>query len=104
VQDRSLRLRLTNPAGAWGRAGLHTGDRLVSLDGRAVESATDFHSWFDALRVGQTASVGVMRNGATTIVIVRVTGYDRPTVRLEEIPDATPAQQQLRERWLSSTL
>src|SRR5438445_13725535 len=33
AEDSKLRIRITDPSSAWGRAGLHTGDRLVSLDG-----------------------------------------------------------------------
>jgi len=32
---------------------------------------------------------------------VRVTGYDRTRARVEEIPNATPAQLERRRAWLS---
>jgi predicted metalloprotease with PDZ domain len=97
--DATLRLRLTNPDSAWGRAGLHTGDRLLSLDGRAVATAADFRQWLGQLRVGQTARLEVMRDGVVLTAAVLVTGYDRPTVRVEGIADATAGQLRLRARW-----
>jgi len=96
----TLRIRITDPDSAWGRAGLHTGDHLVSLDGRPVATAMDFRSWLGQLRVSQTARVEVMRDGAPTQIAVPIRGYDRPTVRIDEIADDSPEQRRLREQWL----
>lgn len=100
--DSTLRIRVTDPGSAWGRAGLHTGDRLVSLDGRPVATAMDFRSWLGQLRMEQTARMQIVHNGVTSQVEVLVTGYDRPTVRVDEIADATPQQRRLRARWLTA--
>jgi predicted metalloprotease with PDZ domain len=100
--DSTLRLRLSNPASAWGLAGLHTGDRLVSLDGRPVATTTDFRSWLGKLHIGDTAQVEVMRQGVASRLAVLVTGYDRPTVRIDEIADATSEQRRLRAQWLTA--
>jgi predicted metalloprotease with PDZ domain len=94
-----LKLRLTNPDSAWGRAGLRTGDHLVSLDGQRIATMADFRQWIRRLSVGQTARLEVMRNGTVSTVAVVVTGYDRPSVRLQEIADATPEQLRLRTQW-----
>jgi predicted metalloprotease with PDZ domain len=103
ADDSVLRLRLSNPASAWGRAGLHTGDRLISVDGHPVATTTDFRSWLGKLRLGDTAQVEVMRNGTVSRVAVSINGYERPTVRIVEIADATTAQQKLRTQWLTTS-
>ncbi len=96
------RLRLTNPASAWGRAGLHTGDRLISVDGQRVATPADFRVWLGKLHIGDTTRVEVGRNGRTLTISIAVSGYDRPTVRLEEIPETRPEQVRLRTQWLNA--
>lgn len=100
--DPALRLRLLDPASAWGRAGLHTGDRVVSVDGRPVTNAADFRNWIRQLRVGQPARIEVSREGSMLQLVVPLDGYNRPTVKIDEIPDATPAQLKLRSQWLAA--
>ena len=97
--ESALSLVITNPAGAWGRAGLHTGDRLVALNGGAVATVADFRSMVAGLRIGDTTSVEVRRPIGAWRTSVVVAGYERPVVRLEEIPDATGRQRGLRASW-----
>ena len=100
--DSTLRIRITDPSSAWGRAGLHTGDQPVSLDGSPVATSAAFRSWLGQLHIGQTARIEVMRDGATSQIAVPISGYDRPTVSIEEIADASAEQRRLRERWLTA--
>ena len=81
---------------------MHTGDRLVSLDGVAVATSTDFRSRLGKLHIGDTARVEVMRAGAVTQVSVPINGDDRPTVHIVEIPDASSEQLRLRGQWLTA--
>src|SRR6266404_1172654 len=100
--DSTLRIRITDPSSVWGRAGLHTGDQPVSLDGSPVATSAAFRSWLGQLHIGQTAQIEVMRDGATSQIAVPISGYDRPTVSIEEIADASAEQRRLRERWLTA--
>ncbi len=103
-EDATLRVRINDPNSVWGRAGLHTGDRLVSLDGQPVATLTEFRTWIGKLRVGDTASLVVERGGAASNVTVKINGYNRPVVKLEEISDATSEQKRLRSEWLAAQL
>src|SRR6185312_10557244 len=98
-EDSTLRLRITNPNSVWGRAGLHSGDRLIAFDGKLVTTSMEFRSWVGKLHVGDTASVEVERGGAVSKVTVAITGYERPTVKIEEIANATSEQKRLRAEW-----
>jgi predicted metalloprotease with PDZ domain len=100
--DSVLRIHLSTPDSVWGRAGLHTGDQLVSLNDQAVASSADFRSRLGQLHIGDTARVGIIRNGVASQVSVAITGYDRPTVRILEIANATSEQLRLRAQWLTA--
>jgi predicted metalloprotease with PDZ domain len=98
----ALRLHLSTPASVWGRAGLHTGDQLVSLNGQPVASSADFRSRLGQLHIGDTARIEIIRNGAGSQVSVAIAGYDRPIVQIVEIAGATPKQLRLRTQWLTA--
>ncbi len=102
ADDPVLRIHLSDPAGVWGRAGLHTGDQLVSLNDQPVASSMDFRSRLGKLHIGDIARVEVMRNGVASQVSVSIKGYDGPTVKIVEVADATPEQMRLRTQWLTA--
>src|SRR5439155_332524 len=83
VRDRALGLLDPNPGRAWGRAGLHAGDRLVTMNGTTLPSTADFRSFVNGLRIGDTVVVSVRRPTSAWRVSVVVAGYARPVVQLE---------------------
>jgi predicted metalloprotease with PDZ domain len=95
------RLQVWFPATAWGRAGLHTGDRLVSWNGVVVNDVRQFRAALEQLRIGDSVRVSVARNSGAFETTVAIVGYDRPVVTVEERPDATDAQRALRRRWMA---
>ena len=95
-------LRITNPQSAWGKAGLHTGDRLLSVDGTRVTSWSDFRGWLRKLKVGDVGRLVVVSNGITKTVEVPIKPYDIPTVHVVELPNATAKQLALRQAWLNA--
>lgn len=99
----ALRLLVTDPASAWGRAGLHTGDQLVSVNGAPLVATDAFRTLIRGLRIGDTVAVEVRRAGGPFRATVVVNLLVRPTVRIEELPAATERQRTLRTRWLAAT-
>ena len=95
-RDSSLRLVINNPASAWGRAGLHSRDRLVGLNGAPVRTWAELRAKLQALRLGDTVRVQVQRAAPFEVTVV-VAGFERPTVRIERLPNATVAQRRLAE-------
>jgi predicted metalloprotease with PDZ domain len=99
--EQTLSLLLTDPSSVWVRAGLHTGDRVVAVNGSPVTTSRDLRAAIARARIGDTVRVDVRRPGGAWRADVVVAGYDRPTVRVEELAGSTERQRALRARWLS---
>jgi predicted metalloprotease with PDZ domain len=98
--DSTLGLGIGDPASIWARAGLHTGDQLVSLNGVTATTWREMRVMFGNLKLGDTVRVEVRRASGAYKATVVVAGYQQPTVRIEEIPAANARQQELRAAWL----
>jgi predicted metalloprotease with PDZ domain len=101
--ERYLSLLLSDPTGAWGRAGLHTGDRILSVNGAPLATMDEFRALRRRLRIGDSVQVAVQRPAGAWNTTVVVTGYDQPVARIETIAEATERQRTLRERWVAGT-
>jgi predicted metalloprotease with PDZ domain len=101
--ERALSLLLNDPSSAWGRAGLHTGDRVVAVNGTPTATWPEFRSAIARARVGDTVDIEVTRPTGRWRTKVVVAGYNRPVVRIEELPDATARQRTLRAHWAAGT-
>ncbi|MFN2601887.1 MAG: hypothetical protein ABR582_03905 [Gemmatimonadaceae bacterium] len=101
--DTMPRLRIGDPNSVWALAGLNTGDQLVSVNGVAVKTWPDFRQILRGMSVGRTLRFVTIRNGhsITTDVIDR--GHKRPTVSIEQLPNATEKQRRLLSAWLAGS-
>ena len=99
--DSALHLLVAGPESVWGRAGLHTGDRLVAMNGARVPSAAEFRALMGRLKVGDTVRVEVSRAAGPFRTDVVMTPRERPFVHIEEIPGAGERQRALRAEWLA---
>jgi predicted metalloprotease with PDZ domain len=93
------RLAISNPESAWGRAGLHTGDRVRAVNGQPMPTADAVRRTLRSLRSGDTVRVEVERAGTRRTVAVVMAPFTRPVVELRELPAVTAAQRDLRARW-----
>jgi predicted metalloprotease with PDZ domain len=98
----TLKLRISNPQSAWGRAGLHTGDHLISVDGTPVSTWSELRSWLRSRKVGDVGRLEIERNGSRITVTVPITGYEIAKVQMVETASATPRQIAMRKAWLSA--
>jgi len=86
--DSGVKLIVANPASIWGRAGLHSRDRLVRIDGAPVNTSPELRTKLLSLRMGDTVRVEVQRSDGPFAASVRVAGFERTTVRIEGTPNA----------------
>ena len=99
--ETNIRLLVSNPSSVWGRAGLHSGDQLVAVNDAPVLTWLEFRTLVGRLRIADTVHVDVARPTGRFRATVLITGFDRPFVRIQEDPQATPAQYTLRAKWLA---
>jgi predicted metalloprotease with PDZ domain len=97
--DSAVRLRMWFPGTLWTRAGLHTGDRLESLNGVAIGDIAQFRGVIGRWHVGDSVRIAVWRDGTRVEKTVTVTGYQRPIVKVAMRSDATAAQRTLFTKW-----
>jgi len=57
------------------RAGLRSGDLIISVDGKTVASAADANAAFDAKKVGDTVAVVVKRGSTESTINVKLSEY-----------------------------
>jgi predicted metalloprotease with PDZ domain len=93
--DSGVRLIITDPSSVWGRAGLHSRDRLVAMDGAPVATWPEMRARLQRLRIGDTVRVEVRRSDGPFVTTVAMAGFERQTVRIEPAPAATAAQRRL---------
>jgi len=99
--EPDVRLLLFDPASIWGRAGLHTGDRLAVVNGSSRPALADFRALLGRLHMGDTVRIEVTRPTGPWRTTVVIGGYERPVVEIFERSDATAGQRALRARWIA---
>ncbi len=102
-QDRNesyVRLRVTDPTSVWGRAGLHTNDQLLSINGAAVRTWPELRAFITGFAIGDSATIAVQRPSGRFEARVVMRGLESPVVRIEPIATASERQRKLRATWL----
>ncbi len=97
---QALAVSELEPGGPADKAGLRSGDRLVSLNRRPVER--NLAAALEALNLepGASVSLEVERRGQTLSFTLKPAQVRRTSYRIEEIPNATAAQRGIASAWL----
>lgn len=98
--EEGVRIIIRDPGSAWGKAGLHTGDRLVSVNQAPVRTWPAFRSLLMGTRIGDTLVFEVSRPSGSMRATVVVAGFDRPRVRILDALQRTEQQGRWRDHWL----
>ena len=99
--EDGVALALSDPASVWGKAGLHSGDRIVEVNGVHPKTPAEFRDLRSRFAIGDSVRIEISRKGVSHAMTVLVTGFQRPQVQIEDLPDPTEKQRKIREAWVS---
>jgi predicted metalloprotease with PDZ domain len=88
-----------DPASIWGKAGLHTGYHLISVNDKPIRNTREYRMHLAEAKIGDSVSLKVKRPTGLYSATVVMTGYKRAEIVIEEIPGATEKQRRLRKQW-----
>jgi predicted metalloprotease with PDZ domain len=94
------RLLVRDANSIWAKAGLHTGDELVAVNGQRMGSWPDFRAVLRSIVIGETLRFDIIRSEKPATENVVVDGFSRPIVRITPAVNSTQKQVRLRESWL----
>ncbi|HYJ63626.1 MAG TPA: PDZ domain-containing protein, partial [Parafilimonas sp.] len=92
---------IQDPESVWGKAGVHTGDEIVTVNDTPVVTQRDFFSVMRNKKIGDTVLIELKRPAGVYEVNVIVSGYKTAIVKVEKLTTTTQAQQALRRQWLA---
>ena len=72
------------------------------MNGEPIANPGELSAARMRVRIGDTVRVEVRRPQGTFRATVVVAGYESPRVHVEELPGATSAQRQRRDRWIQA--
>ncbi len=96
--DTAFSIGITNPESCWGKAGLHTGDKVVSVNNLPVANQT-FRNIQRNLQVGDKVEFIINRNSEIKKILVTVSGYNVCTARITPLKNITQKQQKIFTDW-----
>jgi predicted metalloprotease with PDZ domain len=101
ADDSVYSIHIMHPNSCWARAGLHTGDRLLSIDGIPLKKRAEFNQWFGELKTGDQPSMGVLGQDGYHEIKILIEPYFAPVVRISKVPNPSPGTLALLEKWTS---
>ena len=115
--ESAIRIGITDPAGCWGKAGIHTGDILEAINGMEVKSTADFRSQLGKIKTGDVLVLSIQspqssqssqssqspQSSQSTYLPVQkkisVSGYLQPLVHIRKVNGQTQKQRKLYDEW-----
>lgn len=94
------RLSIAGPHVAFYRAGLRTGDEVTAANSAPIDGAAAWRRAIAGLRVGDTLTVDVLRDGRPVRAALVLPGYQTLRLRLVDLPAPTERQRFVRRVWL----
>ena len=100
--ENNFTIIITNPESCWAKAGLHTGDKVVTINNMPVTDIQSYRMLQRSLQVGDTVEFEISRNSQIKKVTVTVQGYNVPAATITSLEKITPKQKKLFADWSAS--
>ena len=101
LSENIARLGITDPASCWGKAGLHTGDQILTVNGNKIKTAADFRLLIRSIKIGDKLTIEVRQSKGVLKTNIVISGYSQPSVQLSEMPVTTAKQRRMYAEWKS---
>lgn len=98
-KDSSFKIILTDPESCWGKAGLHTADKIISINNNPDINNRTFRNIQRSLSVGDKVEFMVEHNLKIKKIVVIVSGYNVPNAHITSLKNPTVKQQKLFNDW-----
>jgi predicted metalloprotease with PDZ domain len=99
TENGETRLGITDPLSCWGKAGLHTNDKIIAVNGLPIKNSRDFRAILSGLHIEDKLSIEIQRPAGGLQTSVTVTGYKEPKPVIRKIKGATELQTKLFDHW-----
>lgn len=97
--DKLVTITVIDPASCWVKAGLHTGDKIVAVNGARPKNDNEVRQLIRKMKIGESLLINVQRPTGMLRAKVIITGYKQPEVLIQEIAEAGERAKMLKERW-----
>jgi predicted metalloprotease with PDZ domain len=97
--DSSVRIGITDPGTCWGKAGIHTGDILLAVNGSPIKTSSGLWSVLSKLSTGDEMMLKLESSSGMQEVKLRLTGYYQPAVHITQIAASSAKQRRLYSEW-----
>jgi predicted metalloprotease with PDZ domain len=99
ADDTVYHLILTTPAGCWAKAGLHTGNVILSINDQPIKTRQIFNDMVNNLKIGDKVVMQVKRADGIQKIVLFLTGYQVPVVQITKIDNAGIPLKRLYNQW-----
>jgi predicted metalloprotease with PDZ domain len=100
-EDGTTRLGITDPLSCWGKAGLHTYDKIIAVNGLPIKNSRDFRAILSGFHIGDNLLIEIQRPAGKLQTSVTIMGYKQPHPVIKKIKGTTELQHKLFDQWLA---
>jgi predicted metalloprotease with PDZ domain len=93
---------IEEPTSVWTKAGLHTGDQIISVNEHPMTNNRDFYNTIRKAKIGDVINIEVKRNNKLIKASVKISGFQQAVVTINEIKKINNGEKQLQQIWLSA--